>query len=79
MKPSVLVDARGIVLCLTNDKGEALEIPLSAETAAELALQLASVKFALATKEGQRVLVKGIGRLFWELATKGRNGTPETE
>jgi hypothetical protein len=81
MKPTITVDERGIILHVTNEAGEGFAVPLSAETVAQLGLQLARAKAKLMTPEGKSQVAKALGSLFWQLVgdTKEADGTSKTD
>lgn len=63
MKPSITVDERGIILHVTTATGEGVAVPLNAELVTEAKNAFAK----LATPEGKRRVLHGLGRLFSEL------------
>lgn len=79
MKPSIIVDERGVVLQVTNDAGEAVSVPLDSATITQMGQQLARAKAALMTPEGKRTVTKALGALFWELVGSDEDGTPKTK
>jgi len=63
MKPSVTVDERGLVVHLTNEAGEGVAIPVNAE----LVTDATKAAARLLSPEGKRALLRGLGKVFFEL------------
>lgn len=70
MKPSISVDERGVIVHLTNDAGEGVAVPLEADTVLEAAAAIERAKAKLKTPEGRGALLRGLGRVAWELLKK---------
>jgi hypothetical protein len=66
VRPSITLDERGVILHVTDERGEGVAVPITSETAQQ-AVQ--SVQ-RLITPEGKRRIAAGLWRLFIEL-TRG--------
>jgi hypothetical protein len=65
VKPSLTVDERGFVVHFTNDAGEGVALPLTAEMVGGV---VAGVQRCL-TPEGKTRVLRGLGALVLELVT----------
>jgi hypothetical protein len=68
VKPSVTIDARGVLLHVTTQAGESVSIPLEPATVIELAAALERARASLKTPEGRSTLLRGLGRILSDLA-----------
>jgi hypothetical protein len=79
MKPSVTIDERGVVLHVTDSEGNGVAVPLNAETAAELAEQLANVKAQLAEPSKRWSLLGRISRAVVREVLERPDATPDPD
>lgn len=68
MKPSVTIDERGVLLHVTTSAGEGIAIPLEPKTVIELAAGLERARGALKTSAGWSALLRGAGKILFDLA-----------
>lgn len=68
MKPSLTVDERGFVVHFTNEAGEGVAVPLSAEMVGDV---VKGVQECL-TPEGKKRVLRGLGALCLELIAPGK-------